>query len=614
MEEAVEKVRSAWLPIFESVEGTFSTFLGASAYKTTSKSRCAMRPSGTPPGTIPLAMGFTESLQPSFAGSNSTFLGVDPTTGKVRLPPPNNPLAYALGKDTTIPPLHQVLAAPHLLYRLRALFPNCYVEEASGSKVPWRISLEHVSSQLVVTAGEWKGAAMVWLDEDFERDPTAVNDLLGISFFNHFEGREQGQDPTRRFWCMIVTAPGDKSTPYERENLVSAAVLNLHSKPVKDLKKAALREDNERHKMPNTPALVAPSPALIAYVNSVKSDGSLARLAEVVKVFSALFIDVTGLGIIGPGSSLGLTAAMHQNPDTGFAGRQFVQWYNINRGRVRWADKDELLRATWEEVSEPLLQAEVDDVIPFMACRLRTVFRTFNRGYDDATVANPKANPVIGDFGKLFIKLYTKAYMEWKARVQAGIAAGLPAVAYPRMERGAATPEQVAQLVATFLRLIWLFDDLRRMEMRLSAAADRNVASVENGQQKELTIRPQVYIVKPLADADTCPMAQLAKVLEFPHTTSSFLFRPDRTRDEWVPKYMDPLDHGHWDGQSSRTSQFNDRLNPYWQKAFPGSGSRFGTYLLKRGSIQSELARTGDLAAISERVNKLVQTAVRVAA
>ncbi|KAK9810275.1 hypothetical protein WJX72_007788 [[Myrmecia] bisecta] len=152
------------------------------------------------------------------------------------------------------------------------------------------------------------------------------------------------------------------------------------------------------------------------------------------------------------------------------------------------------------------------------------------------------------------------------------------------------------------------------MEMRLSAAADRNVASVENGQQKELTIRPQVYIVKPLADADTCPMAQLAKVLEFPHTTSSFLFRPDRTRDEWVPKYMDPLDHGHWDGQSSRTSQFNDRLNPYWQKAFPGSGSRFGTYLLKRGSIQSELARTGDLAAISERVNKLVQTAVRVAA
>ncbi|KAK9823380.1 hypothetical protein WJX72_002373 [[Myrmecia] bisecta] len=213
--------------------------------------------------------------------------------------------------------------------------------------------------------------------------------------------------------------------------------------------------------MPNTPALVAPSPALIAYVNSVKSDGSLARLAEVVKVFSALFIDVTGLGIIGPGSSLGLTAAMHQNPDTGFAGRQFVQWYNINRGRVRWADKDELLRATWEEVSEPLLQAEVDDVIPFMAwylretprnnkpegtlvlrgchgeplhdcgsnvfsprtlgpviSRLRTVFRTFNRGYDDATVANPKANPVIGDFGKLFIKLYTKAYMEWKARVQ----------------------------------------------------------------------------------------------------------------------------------------------------------------------------------------------------
>ncbi|KAK9814152.1 hypothetical protein WJX72_001316 [[Myrmecia] bisecta] len=459
-----------------------------------------------------------------------------------------------------------------------------------------------------------------------------------------------------------------------------------------------------RHKMGNTPALVAPSPSLIAYVNSVKSDGVYARLVEVVKVFSALFISVTGLGIIGPlvGGCLGFTAAVHQNPDTGFMGRLFVQWYNINRGRVHWANKNELLRATWEEVSEPLMNARHDDIIPFFAwylretprngkpegtlvlrgshgeplhecgswvfsiktvkprvSQLRTMFNNLGRGAEDATDGFAMGNPVALDFSKKFIKLYTPAYMEWQAQVQAGIEAGLPAVPYARCERGVATPEQVFEFTANMLRLIWLFDDLRQhalermrpgnrfeifpnydktsaqatggsgsrllrtargqraaaqaavsssMEMRLLAAADRNMESLENGREKEAAIPSQVYTVKPLVDADTCPMAQLAKVLELPHTTSSFLFRPDRTRDEWVPKFMDPLDHCRWAGQSKRTRQFTERINTYWQRVFPSS-RKFGYYLLKRGSIQDELARTGDMDAISQRVNTAVKGA-----
>ncbi|KAK9829051.1 hypothetical protein WJX72_003638 [[Myrmecia] bisecta] len=100
---------------------------------------------------------------------------------------------------------------------------------------------------------------------------------------------------------------------------------------------------------------------------------------------------------------------------------------------------------------------------------------------------------------------------------------------------------------------------------------------------------------------DHCMALVVGLLTAYPHASSSFLFRPDCPPGDQVGAWMSPHSDATWTAEW--TKAFSARLKFHWGRLYPDGPALKGYYDFKRGTIQEELARTGDWASVSARTN-----------